>query len=308
MIINQVVKGGGTQPTGTKNITANGVYDVTDFASADVQVPTTVPAHYIEKSVDANGKLINGGTSIINLTGVTNLGDAVLSSAYYKAVLPSNTSIDFSSLTSITGDSALFNAFYDATGITSVDMSNITTISGGSACSSIFRNSSITSLDLSSLTTISGASACANMCNNCTSLATVKLDSLTTISGSTSVGNWFYGCSALTSIKLNALTTLSVVMGASSTPPFGNCTHLESIEFGGLKSTTFSNIVTQLRYLFNSSTGSSAPNGCTVHFPSNFDPDNPNKTFDITTLTSYPTFNGSASYIHLAYDLPATES
>ena len=54
MIFNQVVSGGGS----------------------------TGPAHYIEKTVDANGVLQNG-TTFIDLTGVTGIGTKVLSAAYY---------------------------------------------------------------------------------------------------------------------------------------------------------------------------------------------------------------------------------
>jgi hypothetical protein len=86
-----------------------------------------------------------------------------------------------------------------------------------------------------------------------------------------------------------------------------NCKKLESVKFGGLTSTTFASAQNQFSSLFDSSTGSQAPNGCTVHFPSNFDPSDPNHTFDASTLTNYPTFGGSASYIHVAFDLPATE-
>ena len=40
----------GQTPTGTKNITTNGTHDVAGYAYADVQVPTTAPTYYIEKT------------------------------------------------------------------------------------------------------------------------------------------------------------------------------------------------------------------------------------------------------------------
>ena len=136
----------GQTPTGTKSITANGIYDVTDFASADVQVPTTAPAHYIEKIVDANGKLKNS-TNIINLNGVTDVGDYVLAYAYYKASFPANTSVDLSSLTTLSGLYACYYMFQGCTNLTSVDLSGLTTISGGNTCAYMFR-------DCTSLTTV----------------------------------------------------------------------------------------------------------------------------------------------------------
>lgn len=86
-------------------------------------------------------------------------------------------------------------------------------------------------------------------------------------------------------------------------------TGTKSITANGVYDVTdFASAVNQIQYLFNTTTGSQATNGCTVHFPSNFDPSDPDHTFDASTLTGYPTFGGSASYIHLAFDLPATES
>ena len=313
MIINSVIAQGGIQPSGTKSITANGVYDVTNYASADVQVPTTVPAYYIEKSVDANGVLKNGA-KITTFTGVKDLSDYVLSYAFYKSVFPANTTIDMSDLTTISNGYCAEHCFQahpnisTNNGITSVDLSSLTTISGAGACQRMFAYcSGITSVDLSSLTTISGASSCGGMFANCTSLTNMNLNSLETISGNNSVNGMFANCSNLISVSFNKLNVLSASLGSSSSALFSSCGKLESVSFGGLTASTFASKTDQFAYLFNNTTGSTATGGCTVHFPSNFDPSDPNHTFDASTLGGYPTFGGSASYIHVAFDLTATE-
>lgn len=306
-IMQTVIQGGGTTPTGTKSITSNGVYDVTDFASANVQVPTTAPAHYIEKTVDANGKLITVST-MINLNGATDVGNHVLAYAYYLTSFPANTSIDLSNLTTLSGQYACQNMFTGCRQITSVDLSNLTTLSGTSACQDMFTScDGLTSVDLSSLTTLSGNGACTSMFASCTGLTSINLSNLTTINAYTACGSMFYGCSGLITAKFNALNTITQQIAGSYLEVFNSCRHLESVEFGGLKSTTFASRKDQIAYLFNNQTGSQATNGCTVHFPSNFDPSDPSHTFDASTLTGYPTFGGSASYIHVAFDLPATE-
>ena len=233
----------------------------------------------IEKTA-VDGQLRNS-TNIIDLTGITDIGNSVLAYQYQGVAFPKNTNINLSSLSTISGSNACQSMFSGCSGITSVDLSSLTTISGGYACNNMFSSCSrLTSADLSGLTTISGSNACSGM---------------------------FVGCSNITSVDLSSLTVISGLLSASYSAMFAGCTHLESVKFGGLKSTTFASAVNQLQYLFYAQTGSQAPNGCTVHFPSNFDPSAPNHTFDASTLAGYPTFGGNASYIKIAFDLPATE-
>ena len=328
----------GTTPTGTKNITSNGTHNVANYEYADVQVPTTAPEVYRVFRVN-NGKIENSITTpFMPLPSTaTDIGDycyckayastpaSVLSGAIDLSGLTTTsgqyacysmfqncigiTSVDLSGLTTISGSTACHSMFYNCTGITSVDLSSLTTISGQTGCAYMFYNcTGITSINLSRLTTISGGTACQEMFRGCTGLTSIDLSSLTTISGGSNPLNiMFSGCTGLKTVKLNALNTISGILSPSYWPPFLGCTKLESVELGGLKASTFASRKDQIAYLFNNTTGSEAPNGTTVHFPSNFDPSDPSHTFDASTLSGYPTFGGSASYIHVAFDLPATE-
>lgn len=324
VILTASLVGGGSTPTGTITITENGEHDVTNYATADVQVPTTAPAHYVEKT-NTNGYLTNDN-QLIDLTGVTTLGERVLSYAYYSSQFPANTQIDFSGITTI-ANGAMTYTFGGAQGISSVDLSGVTSV-GSNGLQATFSDSSITSLDLSSLEEINQLGAMSSICANstlssvdlsslrsvsvivtylfeATNLVTLSFPSLTEITIST-FGGLAKNCQYLTTVNFPVLSTISKALGGNSNRVFGGCLNLSSVSFGGLKSTSFG-AANVFQYLFDNTTGSTATGGCTVHFPSNFDPTDPDKTYDITTLTGYPTFGGSASYINLAYDLPATE-
>ena len=254
----------------------------------------SAPAHYIEKTVDANGKL-HTSTNFINMSGVSDVGDFVLCEAYRTLTFPSNTSMNLSSLTTLSGTSACQDMFAGCSGITGVDISSLTTISGNGACNSMFLNNyGITSVDISSLTTISGQNACAAMFQNCSGITSVDISSLTTISGNSACCSMFRLCSALTSITLSSLTTISGNSACQNM--FTGCVNLQSVSYPALTTNAFGSFVTQFQNMMTN-TGSTTTH--TLHFPSNL------QTV-ISGLTGYPTFGGTSGYVVCAFDLPAT--
>ena len=307
----------GQVPSGTKTITSNGVTDVSGYANADVQVPTTAPAYYIEKTKDANNKLVNGGSTVIDLTGVTDVGHFALHYAYYGDTnIIGN--IDLSSLTTISGQNALADTFENCTGITSVDLSGLINISSNGCFRSFGFCTGITSVDLSSLATVSGSSGCAQMFSVCTGITSIDLSSLTTISGMTGCAQMFYGCSGITSVDLSSLATVSgqqgcsqmfqgctgltsVVLSSLATVSgqngcrymFQSCTSLTTLSFPALTSTSFGSFTNQFNGMLQGVTG------CTVHFPSNLQ--------SVIGSWSDVTAGFGGTNTTVLYDLPATE-
>ena len=79
----------------------------------------------------------------------TDLGDYCLYYAFYNC--PELTSVDFSSLTTISGEESLYYAFEDCTELTSVDLSALTTVSGNNSFEDAFYGcTGLTSVDFPS--------------------------------------------------------------------------------------------------------------------------------------------------------------
>ena len=275
----------GTTPTGTIQITTNGTHDVTNYANADVQVPTTAPAYYIEKTKNGNGKALNA-SYLMDLSTFTDVGNYVFTYAYYGNTNISGV-IDLSGLTTLSGQDACHNMFVLCTGITSVDLSSLTRANGQYACQNMFKSctgitsidlssltiagnnyvcdsmfsgcTGITSIDLSSLTTSVGTSACSNMFSGCTHLTSVDLSGLTTVSGQSGCSNMFSGCTGITSnIDLSSLTTASGNFACSNM--FSGCTGLTSVDLSSLAIASGRNACTSM---FSGCTGIT-----TLSFPS----------------------------------------
>lgn len=281
-------------------------------APAILQKREVIPSYLPQYIIDNTGKLIIDPTqTTFSSYPLTSVGGYIWNNLFrYNAYL---TTADLSSIKTFPESNCCTYAFAYTQSLVNVDLSSLESIVGADTCSSMFAYcTSLTSIILPSLTTINGNSACSSMFAYCTNLITASFPELTTLRAYSNTGqvtNYiFNGCTKLTTVSFPKLNTIECLLGSmSSSQPFRGCSALENLSFGGLTSTTFSTKVDQLKYLFDSNTGKNAPNGCTLHFPSNFDPSNPNHTFDVSTLTGYPTFGGDANYIHLAFDLPATE-
>ena len=283
-----------------------------------VEKPTPMPCT-IQKKINNSGILV-GGDTIIDLNGATSVGTCALYGAYYG-----NTSItgavDMSSLREISSNNACTSMFQDCTGITSVDLGSLQHITHNQACSSMFRNctnlimvnlhslmdvsqesfnaafqgcTKLTTVDLSSFKSINGC-ACQRLFSGCTSLVSIDLHSLTTIPASYSCTNMFNGCTSLTIIDLSSLN--KITGGSALANAFQGCTSLKTLSFPSLDSSSFGSYKDQFNNMLKGVTG------CTLHFPSNLDPESGSTV--ISSLTSYPNFGGTSTI--LSFDLPATE-
>lgn len=203
--------------------------NISDAYNMVAQRGGTVPARKnMENLDDAIATIPSGGTFIgvpreVSAQGVyqmpsssfafsfpsnaTNIGPYVF--AYALIYCTSLTSVDLSSLVTVSGDRAFNHAFFGCTSLTSVDLSSLTTVSSQYAFDYAFYGcTSLTSVDLSSLTTISGQYVFEYAFSN-TAITSVVFSSLATVSGSLVFTGAFYGCSSLSSISFPSLTTSS---------------------------------------------------------------------------------------------------
>lgn len=264
----------GEPPTGTINITSNGTHNVSGYANASVAVPTTAPALY-RAFQNRGGELVASTTesSIINLSGITNLTDYILYGAYINNTTISGT-VDMSDVEDVRTQ-ALENCFYRCTGITSVDLTSLKYWDYGG--SSTFAFSGITSAVLpnveffssagylfndTKLTTISLPNCyslydCAGMFGAISTLTSANLSKVANIGYCVSL---FAGDNALTTVDMS-----SVAVTINCGGMFANCTSLTSLSFPAFAPLAqhYQNYVDALEDAFNN-----IPN-ITVHFPSN---------------------------------------
>ena len=213
---------GGIVPTGTSVITANGMYDVTNFASASVNIPESI---YMQKYAGTLSTYTDSSITTLpygvlacteNLTTVNfpellTVGSSAFAYCYrlrnisfpkvktisqyaFQYCSSMNYAIDSTKFPSLTGTVGAY-AFRTCQYLTGVNLSNVTSI-GAQAFSGCSR---ITSVNLPNITS-TGAGAFSYL-TTCTEYSLPKLQ---TVGSSTFYSNW-----ALSTLTLPAATKIS---------------------------------------------------------------------------------------------------
>ena len=222
------------------------------------------------------------------------------------------TSVDLSNLEIVSGDSSCSYMFQGCTSLTNINLDKFVLMKERQACYSMFYNcTSLTSIDLHNLLFIRGngnnGQPCRGMFQYCTSLEEVDLSGLISISNGGCCLDMFTGCTNLSKIRFDSLS----ILDDPFTYTFSGCSSLISIAFPELirSNSSFSSsfrYCSSLKHIYFPSLheNSLSSNNCfktmlsgltdvTVHLPFNFNPIDPDKIYDITTLSGYPNFGGT---------------
>ena len=179
------------------------------------------PEYYVEKTLDANGKL-TASSNLIKLDGIRAVDSYVLSNANRGASFNPGTAVTFGDLESVTGDHALNSMFVNSSGIVSIAFDKLKTITGSYAlanlCSGI---STLSSVDMKNVETISGNHACESMATNTYNLSGFNLDKLKSISGTQACYRMF---SAIKTTTISLPSLESVYGTQSCQEMFGSST------------------------------------------------------------------------------------
>lgn len=243
----------------TINIGQNGTYDVARYTTANVNTPAA-PTSFLPLGVYSGVlKHSTTSTSIVNLDGATDLDEYVLYKAYYNNTSMSG-SVDFSSLTTISGNQAFRFGFQYCTGITSVNLSGLKKISGQYSLNATFSNTNITSIDLSSLETLLCLHGLDSMLSGCRMITSLDLSLLAVANAQQCCYKMCENCSGLISVNLSSLKQIPAQLALQEM--FINCTSLRVLSFPAINTGSFG-WTNSIRDICKGITG------ITLHFPSN---------------------------------------
>lgn len=215
----------GITPTGTISITENGTHDVTNYASAEVNVASSGGVQYIPREVTNGALQYPSSNFTFSLpSNVTSIGDYGLYYALYNCKV-----LELVNLNNIIniGNRGLSRCFNSCDILSSVDLSNVASISYEGLRDTFSGCSKLTSVDLSGLANID-IQGLYEAFTSCFKLTSLSFPSLT----STSFGgfkNQFYNMlSGVTGCTVHFPSNLESVIGTWSDVTKG---------FGGTRTT-----------------------------------------------------------------------
>lgn len=201
------------------------VSDTDTFASyagkiGQIQGGGSIPSYVPSKIIDSTGKIVQDpNQTTLSVAPATDVGNYGLTHAFYEN--DNLTSVDLSSLTTVSGNYAMEGCFQFCTNLASVDVSSLTTISGVSAMDSCFAYSSLTSVVFSSLTTISGTNTLSRCFLACSSLTEISFPALQSF-GTDAVNQFYKMLSSVRGCTLHFPSNMqSEVESRSGYPNFG---------------------------------------------------------------------------------------